>query len=142
MSTDKVTYRAIWPIVVVRPMQRLIDEACEELPRMARFAGVQITGTPAWSIHPSIDIPGSGRVSDFCLVVTVQAEPIDRTDPEEPPNPRRKYANGKHAAQLETIEELLAQGHDKYAIAERIRIHKTTVERYIAEINRRKDQAA
>ena len=67
-------FRAIWPITDRRLGDReLADQAIEEVPGIALQARATITGRGQFRIAPSADVPGSGGVTEWCLVYEAPA---------------------------------------------------------------------
>ena len=75
-------FRAIWPIYDDQPSHvtyaQLVREATEELPALLVRHHARATGRGVFTIAASVDIPGSGRVTESVLVwegPVVAAEP-------------------------------------------------------------------
>lgn len=66
-------FRAMWPIVSDQPAQQLIREAREEIPLLAARAGARIIGPGRFTFARSVDVPGSGRVTEFVILFEAPA---------------------------------------------------------------------
>lgn len=67
-------FRAIWPIANERlPFTALCAQAVPEVPLLAAQAHVRITGPGRFTAALSTDIPGSGRITTWCLLYEAPA---------------------------------------------------------------------
>lgn len=66
-------FRAMWPIVADLPASDLFREARCDLPLLAAQAHARIIGPGRFSFARSVDVPGSGRVSEFVLIFEAPA---------------------------------------------------------------------
>lgn len=68
-------FEAVWPIVVPgMPRDELIAEAAADIHAVAARAGVRLTGTPTFAIHPGRAQRGSQGAA-YCLVAHCSGEP-------------------------------------------------------------------
>lgn len=69
-------FRALWPITDhTQPFLDLIAEAKADLPAVAARAHARPLRGGRWSIAPSAEIPGSGRITPYVLVYDAPASP-------------------------------------------------------------------
>lgn len=74
MSTG-IIFRAVWPIVDERmTFADICREAERDLPLLIAQAHAKLTNPGRFSIAPSDRVPGSGRVTESCLVFEAAAE--------------------------------------------------------------------
>lgn len=80
-------FRACWPITnESTPYQRLVAQACRDLPTLEAQAHAQPTGPGRFSARPSEHVPGSGRVTAWTLLYEC---PATRTAPRAIPDPEQ-----------------------------------------------------
>lgn len=73
------TFRAIWPIVDESvSYAALCKEATAELPAVIARAHAQLLSPGRFSIAPSVDVPGSGRVTESVLIYEAPATAVPR----------------------------------------------------------------
>jgi hypothetical protein len=58
--------------------QGMLDDAAEDLPKVAARHGARIIGRPRFEFQPSWRVPGSGNVTRMVLVAHAPAEPAER----------------------------------------------------------------
>jgi hypothetical protein len=81
MSTPPVVFRAIWPIADESvPYAQLCHEASADLPHLVAQAKARLLRGGSFSIAPSAQVPGSGRVTESVLIYTAAAEPMKQRD--------------------------------------------------------------
>ena len=68
-------FRAIWPIVDESvSYAELCKEAAADLPLLVARAKARLLRPGAFQVAASVDVPGSGRVSESVLIYTAPAE--------------------------------------------------------------------
>jgi hypothetical protein len=68
--------RILWPITDhTLGLPDLLDTACGEVAALAVQAHARITGAVRFDVRRSIDVPGSGRTTEFVLVAHAPAVP-------------------------------------------------------------------
>jgi hypothetical protein len=76
---DPATFRALWPIIDPSvSLHELTQQAHADLPALTRRAHCRLTGRGRWWIADSRLIPGSGRVTDTCLIYDAPAVSVHR----------------------------------------------------------------
>lgn len=72
-------FRAIWPIADESvPYAQLCHEATADLPHLIAQAKAHLLRAGSFSIAPSDQVPGSGRITESVLMYTAPAEPMRR----------------------------------------------------------------
>lgn len=67
-------FRAIWPIADQSiGYATLCRQAAEDLPLLIGHASARLTNPGRFSIAPSVEVPGSGRVTEAVLVYEAPA---------------------------------------------------------------------
>jgi hypothetical protein len=71
------TFRALWPITNPHiPFTTLCEQATQDLPLLTAQAKARIRPRDGrWSIARSVDTPGSGRTTTWCLIYEAPAKP-------------------------------------------------------------------
>jgi len=78
MST-KFMFRAIWPMTdETMPFPELVKEATVDLPNVIARAHARLTAHGKWSMAPSCNVPGSGRVTEHVLIFEAPAVEVLR----------------------------------------------------------------
>lgn len=84
--TAAIVFRAVWPIVDERlSFADLCREAESGLPTLISQARARLLRPGRFSIAPSEKVPGSGRVTESCLIYEAPAAPAT-------PRPYRRTA--------------------------------------------------
>jgi len=79
LRPDTATFRAIWPIRdETVPWSDLLREAADDIPMIAAAAGARVLTRGIFSIARSVDVPGSGRVTNTILVFEAPARALPR----------------------------------------------------------------
>lgn len=67
-------FRAIWPIADPdMPFAALVTEAQAEIPALLRRAKANLDGRGRFTVARSVDVPGSGRITEWTLIYTAPA---------------------------------------------------------------------
>jgi hypothetical protein len=81
-------FKALWPIVNEKaPVTAMFTLAARDVPDLARRAHARITGPGQFTFERSVDVPGSGRVTEWVLVYTAPAVPVPRRSYHHPVPP-------------------------------------------------------
>lgn len=80
MSPPTHIYVAVWPITTTAPdYPALVREARRDLTgHLLPMARARLTGKGRFTIRRSVDVPGSGRLTEWCLHYAAPAEPTPR----------------------------------------------------------------
>ena len=81
MSPPTHIYVAVWPITTTAPdYPALVREARRDLTgHLLPMARARLTGKGRFTIRRSVDVPGSGCLTEWCLHYAVPAEATHRT---------------------------------------------------------------
>lgn len=76
MGSMTYRFRAVWPVVDNVPTISLLTQAGGDIRHLAAQAHARIVGPGRFSFARAVDVPGSGRVTEWVLLFEAPAERV------------------------------------------------------------------